>query len=126
MSSPRFSRRLLQQQARRARRKALESRASDEAVVRSGAGGGLAWRLVPLRGRFLAPFTKLILAALPDHPASFSAVDVAVACQEAEAAVGGDPPCNPAEIMDLLVSRGLVEWSADGFRKRQRRMRPRA
>ena len=80
---------------------------------------GLAWRLVPLRGRFLAPFTRLVLAALPNPPETFTSADVVRACKEAERVIGKEPPCNPAEVIDLLVSRGIVHWTPDGFQKRK-------
>ena len=75
---------------------------------------------MPLRGRFLAPFTQLVLAALPNPPETFSSLDVVRACEEAERVLGHTPPCTPAEIVDLLVSRGIVAWTADGFQKRKK------
>ena len=68
--------------------------------------------MFPLRRRYLSPSTQFVFEALPDAP---------------ETALDLDERCNPAEIIDLLTSRALVQWTADGFVKRARpRPQPRA
>ncbi len=89
---------------------------------------GAAWRMFPFRGRYLSASTRYVFERLPDAPESFSAADVALLCVEADQALDQDAPCNPAETIDLLTSRGLVTWTDDGFVKKARRLprRPRA
>ncbi len=89
---------------------------------------GAAWRMFPFRGRYLSASTRYVFERLPEGPVSFSASDVAVLCVEADQALDVDVPCNPAEIIDLLTSRGLVSWTDAGFVKKGRRppRRPRA
>ncbi len=88
---------------------------------------GAAWRMFPFRGRFLSPDTRYVYERLPAAPATFSSVDVAVLCVEADRALGLEPSCNPAEVIDLLTSRSLVVWTDHGFVKRSRPpQRPRA
>lgn len=83
--------------------------------------------MFPLRRRYLSPSTQFVFEALPDAPETFTAAEVAVACVAAEKALDLDERCNPAEIIDLLTSRALVQWTADGFVKRARpRPQPRA
>lgn len=83
-----------------------------------------AWRLFPLRGRFLSPDTRYVYERLPKAPATFTASDVAVLCVEADRTLGLDLACNPAEVIDLLTSRSLVVWTSEGFVRRSRPERP--
>ena len=115
------------------RRRPDDARPPDEspdegapAPPRAGRLRGAAWRMFPFRGRFLSPETRYVYERLPTAPATFSSADVAVLCVEADRALEGDAPCNPAEIVDLLVSRALVVWTDGGFVKRSRPERPRA
>ena len=87
----------------------------------------MAWRLFPFRGRFLSPETRYVYERLPEAPTPFSSSDVAVLCVEADETLELKGPCNPAEVMDLLVSRSLVVWTDGGFVKRRRtKPQPRA
>ena len=86
-----------------------------------------AWRLFPFRGRFLSPETRYVYERLPEAPTPFSSSDVALLCVEADETLELKGPCNPAEVMDLLVSRSLVVWTDGGFVKRRRtKPQPRA
>ena len=84
--------------------------------------------MFPFRGRYLSASTRYVLERLPEPPASFNAADVALLCVEADQTLDLDAPCNPAETIDLLTSRGLVAWTDTGFVKKARRPpgRPRA
>ena len=109
-------RRLARRARRAARRKKIQSM------------GESAWRLFPFRGRFITPTVGFVFERLPEPPATFSAADVALLCVEADRVVPGETPCDPAETIDLLTSRGLVRWTDDGFVKTGKRKakRPRA
>ena len=89
---------------------------------------GVAWRMFPFRGRYLSATTRYVFERLPDAPQAFRAADIALLCVEADQALDPDSPCNPAETIDLLTSRGLVTWTDDGFVKKAGRLprRPRA
>ena len=103
---------------------ALPGEARPEA---SGRLRGMAWRLFPFRGRFLSPETRYVYERLPEAPTPFTSADVAALCLEATAELETEGPCNPAEVMDLLVSRSLVVWTDGGFVKRRRpKPRPKA
>ena len=82
------------------------------------------WRMFPYRGRFLSPETRYVYERLPGPPATFSAPDIAVLCVEADRALELDVPCNPAEVIDLLTSRGLVQWTDEGFVRHERPQAP--
>ena len=83
--------------------------------------------MFPFRGRFLSPEMRYVYERLPAAPEPFTAADVALLCVEADKSLDLDAPCNPAEVIDLLASRSLVTWTAEGFVKRERpRPRPRA
>ena len=98
----------------------------DEPPERPGRLRGAAWRLFPFRGRFLSPPTRYVYERLPPAPATFSSADLAVLCVEADRQLQDGTVCNPAEVIDLLVSRSLVVWTDGGFVKRSRPDRPRA
>ena len=87
-----------------------------------------AWRLFPFRGRFISPSVGFVFERLPAPPDTFSAADVAMLCVEADRVLSADSPCDPAETIDLLTSRGLVKWTDRGFVKTGKRApkRPRA
>jgi hypothetical protein len=86
---------------------------------------GMAWRLFPFRGRFLSPETRYVFERLPEAPTPFTSAEVAALCLAATGELDTDGPCNPAEVVDLLVSRSLVVWTDGGFVKRRRpRSRP--
>ena len=104
-----------------------EAEDADAEPTQPGRVRGAAWRLFPFRGRFLSPETRYIYERLPEAPVAFTSADVALLCVEADDALELDGPCNPAEVMDLLVSRSLVVWTDGGFVKRKRPgPRPRA
>ena len=94
--------------------------ASEEAPAEPGRLRGMAWRLFPFRGRFLSPETRYVYERLPQAPTPFTSAEVAGLCAEASVELETEGPCNPAEVMDLLVSRSLVVWTDGGFVKRRR------
>ena len=98
----------------------------EEGGKRAGRLRRAAWRMFPFRGRFLSPATRYVYERLPEGPATFSASDVAVLCVEADRQLETESPSNPAEVIDLLVSRSLVVWTDAGFVKRARPDHPSA
>ena len=110
-------RRAQQRAERRARRK--------RRIAALGAG---AWRMFPFRGRFMTASVAFVIERLPDPPETWSAADVAMLCLEADRTLDLETPCDPAETVDLLTSRGLAAWTGDGFVKTgaPRAKRPRA
>ena len=112
------------------KRRSIHPPLPDDASAGRAAPGrlrGMAWRLFPFRGRFLSPETRYVYERLPEAPTPFTSAEVAALCTEATGAIEAEGPCNPAEVMDLLVSRSLVVWTDSGFVKRRRpKPRPKA
>ncbi|PAP76078.1 hypothetical protein [Rubrivirga marina] len=104
-----------------------DAAALDGSPAEPGRVRGMAWRLFPFRGRFLSPETRYVYERLPEAPTPFTSAEVAGLCAEASGELELEGPCNPAEVMDLLVSRTLVVWAEGGFVKRRRtKPRPKA
>ena len=97
-----------------AKRRAARRAARRQRLASLGAG---AWRLFPFRGRYLSASVVFVHERLPEAPGTWSAADVAMLCVEADRTLALDTPCDPAEIVDLLTSRGLARWTGDGFVK---------